>query len=290
MVVWLLLAGMLAAAGPGPAYVAEVEAWRARREAALRSDTGWLAVAGLVWLKPGANTFGSAADNDVVLPASVPAHAGTFELSGKATRVRLAPGVSATVGGEPAEGRELRADDAGAPDVLSFGRVTVQVIARGGRYGIRVKDLDAETRKRFGGLQWFTVDESLRVVARFVPHPAPKAIPIANVLGQVSDMPSPGQAVFRLGGKTHRLDAVLEEPDAKELFFMFRDGTTGKETYPAGRFLYAPLPENGRVVLDFNKAYSPPCAFTAFATCPLPPRQNRLAVRIEAGEKYSGGH
>ena len=127
--------------------------------------------------------------------------------------------------------------------------------------------------------------DEYRVAARFVPYAPVKQVPIANVLGMVEPLPSPGYAVFRLAGRELRLDPVLEEPGAKELFFIFRDATAGKETYPAGRFLYSAMPKDGQVVLDFNKAYSPPCAFTAFATCPLPPRQNRLDVRIEAGEK-----
>src|SRR5262249_19797787 len=151
-------------------------------------------------------------------------------------------------------------------------------------------DPESPQRKAFAGLTWFPVSESYRVVARFVPAAAPRSIAVPNILGQTIDMPSPGRAVFTLGGKELGLDAVLEEPDAQELFFIFRDGTSGKETSPAGRFLYAELPKDGTVVLDFNKAYSPPCAFTPHATCPLPPRQNRLAVRVEAGEKYAKPH
>jgi uncharacterized protein (DUF1684 family) len=159
------------------------------------------------------------------------------------------------------------------------------VIERGGRFALRVKDPESARRRSFRGLDWFPVRESYRVTARFVPYEPPKAIPIANVLGTVEPMPSPGYVVFSLNGREFHLDPVLEDPAAKELFFIFRDETAGKQTYPAGRFLYADLPKDGRVVLDFNKAYSPPCAFTSFATCPLPPRQNRLDVRIEAGEK-----
>jgi uncharacterized protein (DUF1684 family) len=144
--------------------------------------------------------------------------------------------------------------------------------------------------KEFTGLRWFPVQEDYRVEGRFVPYTSAKTIAVPNILGQVEEMPSPGYVAFTIGGREVRLDPVLEEPGASELFFIFRDQTTGKETYPAGRFLYAAMPKDGRVTLDFNKAYSPPCAFTPFATCPLPPKQNRLPVRIEAGEMHSGHH
>jgi hypothetical protein len=148
-----------------------------------------------------------------------------------------------------------------------------------------LKDNASARRREFAGLKWYPVSEAHRVVARFVPHASPKTIPIANVLGQEDAQPSPGYVVFRIGDRELRLEPILEDPDAKELFFIFKDATAGRDTYPAGRYLYTALPKDGTVTLDFNKAYSPPCAFTAYATCPLPPPQNRLAVRIEAGEK-----
>jgi hypothetical protein len=153
-----------------------------------------------------------------------------------------------------------------------------------------MKDKQSPLLEEFTGLRWFPVREEYRVNSRFVPYSSPKKVPVPNILGQVEQLPSPGYVVFTVGGKEVRLDPVLEEPDATELFFIFRDQTAGKETYPAGRFLYTPMPKDGALVLDFNKAFSPPCAFTPYATCPLPPRQNRLAVRIEAGEMRSGHH
>ena len=288
------LAGMATAAGrtPDPAYRAEIEKWRADREARLKSDGGWLQVVGLFWLKDGANSFGTDAGNRIVLPAgSAPARAGVFELRAGKTTLRMEPGVEATVDGHPAGTRELRPDVPGPADVLKLGpRLTLHVIERGGRYGIRLKDRESALLKEFGGLRWFPVREDYRVEARFVPHASPMKIAVPNILGQVEELPSPGYAVFTIGGREVRLDPVLEEPGATELFFIFRDQTTGKQTYPAGRFLYAPMPKDGRVTLDFNKAYSPPCAFTPYATCPLPPKQNRLSVRIEAGEMHSGHH
>jgi uncharacterized protein len=288
------LAGMAAASAsqPDPAYRAEIQKWREEREARLKGDGGWLQVAGLFWLKDGANRFGTDPTNEIVLPAgSALPRAGVFELKGGKTSVRMEPGVLATVDGMPVTTRELRADVPGPPDVLKLGpRLTLHVIERGGRFGIRMKDKESALLKEFTGLRWFPIREDYRVNARFVPYTPPKKVPIPNVLGQVEELPSPGYAVFTLGGRELRLDPVLEEPGATELFFIFRDETAKKETYPAGRFLYTAMPKDGAVVLDFNKAYSPPCAFTPYATCPLPPKQNRLPVRIEAGEMRSGHH
>ena len=279
----VVLAFVAAATSP---YVAEVEQWRAKREERLKADGGWLTVSGLSWLKDGPNTFGSAPGNDMVLPSSAPPRAGVIDfLGGKAT-VRVEPGVRIVSGDKPVTAMELRADTAsGGPDVLVLGPVSLQVIERGGRFGIRMKDNQSAQRRAFAGLTWYPVSEAHRVVARFVPHSEKKTIAIANVLGQEDQMASPGYVLFKIGDREVRLEPVLEETDAKELFFIFKDQTAGRDTYPAGRFLYTDLPKDGTVVLDFNKAYSPPCAFTAYATCPLPPPQNRLSVRIEAGEK-----
>jgi uncharacterized protein (DUF1684 family) len=284
-----MLALMLATAAGGaiPGYEAEIQSWRTARETRLKAEGGWLSVAGLFWLKEGENRFGSEKGNDIVLPASAPAQAGAFTFHSGETRFQMAAGVAATLApaGKPATGGILRPDtakDAKEEDVLKIGSLTMQVIERGGRYGIRLKDAQSAQRKAFAGLQWFPVKEAYRVTARFVP--APTIIQVPNILGQVSDMPRPGYLVFTVNGQEVRLDPVIEEPGSNELFIIFRDETAPKETYGAGRFLYADMPKDGHVILDFNKAYSPPCAFTPFATCPLPPKQNRLAVRIEAGE------
>ena len=278
----------LAAVAADASYVSEIEKWRTTREERLKADGGWLSVAGLFWLKDGANTFGSDKANDIVLPASVAPKAGVIEFApgGKAV-LRPQPGVEILTGGKPAAAEmPLLADTAeGGPSVLVMGPVSLQVIERGGRYGLRMKDNQSAQRRDFKGLSWYPVSDTSRVVARFVPYPAGKTVPIANVLGQVDELKTPGYAAFTWNGTEVRLDPVLESPDAKELFFIFKDATSGRDTSPAGRYLYTPRPENGTLVLDFNKAYSPPCAFTAFATCPLPPPQNRLKVRIEAGEK-----
>jgi uncharacterized protein (DUF1684 family) len=275
----LLLAAALAAlaAAPAPGYRGTIEAWRTEREQKLRAEDGWLAVAGLFWLHDGDQRLGTAAGNDIVLPAgSAPAQAGTLSL--RERRVTFRP--------EGGEALLLRPD---SDDAVTLGRLRLSVIERSGRLGLRVRDPESARRRSFQGLKWYPVDEAYQVSARFVPAAAKRTIPIPNVLGDVIEMPSPGHVEFTLRGQALRLDPVLED-EAPELFFIFRDATAGKETYPAGRFLYADPPKDGVVTLDFNKAYSPPCAFTDFATCPLPPPQNRLKLAIEAGEKRPPGH
>lgn len=289
----LATAGITASATGDAAYRAEVQKWRADREARLKADGGWLTVAGLFWLKEGENRFGTGAAADIVLPeGSAPARAGVFELKGDQVTVALQPGVNGRIAGRPvSEASTMQSDTSGSPDVLEMGALSLNVIKRGDRYGIRLKDKNSPVRKGFTGLKWFDVKEDYRVEARWVSYPQPKPVRVQNVLGQTETMPSPGHAEFTLNGTPVRLDGVLEEPRAEELFFILRDRTSGKETYGAGRFLYAGLPKAGKVVLDFNKAYNPPCAFTPYATCPLPPRQNWMPVRVEAGEMdYGKGH
>jgi uncharacterized protein (DUF1684 family) len=289
----LLAACFVPPATADEAYRAEVRRWRAGREARLTADGGWLTVVGLFWLREGENAFGADPAGDIVLPeGSAPAKAGVFELSGEQVSVALLPGVDGRIGGRPVSGASaMRPDTSGSPDVLEVGTLSLHVIERGDRYGIRLKDRNAAARRGFTGLKWFDVREDHRVEAKWVSYPQPRPVKVPNVLGRMEPMPSPGYAEFTLAGKALRLDAVLEGPEAEELFIIFRDETSGNETYGAGRFLYADLPKGGKVVLDFNKAYNPPCAFTPYATCPLPPPQNRLPVRVEAGElAYGKGH
>jgi uncharacterized protein (DUF1684 family) len=272
------------AGADGPAYQQQIEAWRHQREERLKADGGWLTVVGLAWLKPGVNRFGADPASDVALPASAPAYAGLFRVDGQQVTLEVAPGVPVTLAGRPVTRRPLRSDAGGAdPDVLSLGPVTMQIIERGGRLAVRVKDRDSAARRQFRGVKWYPIKPAYRIEARFVPHEKPATIVVPSVVGIAEPMESPGSALFELTGRQVRLDPVLE-PGSPQLFFIFRDATTGKTTYGSGRFLYADPPVNGRVVLDFNKAYSPPCAFTAHATCPLPPPQNRLPVAVEAGE------
>jgi uncharacterized protein (DUF1684 family) len=285
-----LAAGTIAGTGD-PAYDKEIETWRKAREDRLRSDDGWLTVAGLFWLAEGDNRFGSDPAATVVLPAhSAPAQAGVFRVHGKKVTAMPAPGVKITIGGQPVTDRELRSDVPGPPDVLSLGALRFFVIERGGRMAIRLRDLQSPARRNFAGVRWFPIRKDYRVVGRFIPHPSPRQLSIPNVLGLVESMESPGVVEFRLQGQKLQLEPVYESPERNELFFIFRDRTSGHETYGAGRFFYAENPRQGEVVLDFNKAYTPPCGFTRFATCPLPPRSNHLPVRVEAGELNDSNH
>ena len=271
---------------------ANIEQWRAKRLASLTSDTGWLTLAGLFWLKPGENTFGRASSNTLVLDNPALAEtAGSFVISGHDVRFTAVGGSGVTHDGQPVTSMDLISDAKEEPTVLQSGPLRFFVIERAGNLGVRVRDLNNPHRKNFRGLQYFPVNPDWLFAARFEPYEPRRHVKIVNILGMEEDMECPGALVFTKDGHEWRLDAVLEEPDAKELFIMFADATSGHETYGAGRFMYVSFPENGKTVLDFNKAYNPPCAFNDFATCPLPPYQNRLKLRIDAGEKkYANGH
>jgi uncharacterized protein (DUF1684 family) len=269
--------------------VAATRAWHQERLARLTAEDGWLSLVGLHWLTAGDNAVGSAPGLPVTLPAGAPARLGAFRLQGEAVHFTPAPGAQVTLGGKPFEGGVVRTDtQPGGPDVLRHGTLQLVVLRRGERTGIRVRDTEAPTRKAFHGIPTFPPHARWRVEATLVRAKEPKVLQVPNVLGTEEQLPSPGTLVFTLGGKEHRLDPVLEEG---KLFVIFADETNRSDTYGAGRFLYADMPgPDGRVVLDFNRAYNPPCAFTPYATCPLPPRQNRLKVRVEAGEKRAGDH
>lgn len=279
-------AALLAAVG-SPAFLKEEADWRANRQESLTKPSGWLAVAGLFWLHDGTMAMGSDPQSDVVLPASAPRRAGTLKMQAGAVRFEPAAGVSATVNGKPLTKDALKPDSDPNPDALQIGTLKLTVIKRMDRTGIRMRDPDAVTRRNFTGCKWFPAAEKWRVKAKWVAYPEPKKIKIINILGMSDDEPSPGYAEFTIGGKTQRLYPVDEDGD---LSFMFKDATSGDTTYAPGRFLDADKPKDGFIVLDFNQAYNPPCAYIAFATCPLPPKQNTLAVAIEAGEKKYGNH
>ncbi|HYO58463.1 DUF1684 domain-containing protein [Archangium sp.] len=267
---------------------AETRAWHQKRIANLTSENGWLSLVGLHWLKEGDNRFGSGADNDLVFPAGTPANIGTLtRKSGKVT-LTVQPGVSLTRAGQPFMGGEL-GDTEGENDVLTLGTLRFYVIRRGDRLGIRVKDPEAQARKQFHGIPTWPVSAAWRIEGRFEPAASPRKMQVPNVLGTVEEMPSPGTIVFQVNGQEYRLDPV-QEPGADQFFIIFADQTNRSESYGAGRFLYADPPKDGKVVLDFNRAHNPPCAFSPYATCPLPPPQNRLKLRVEAGEKRYGDH
>lgn len=272
-----LLIPFLFAAAVAASYDGAIEQWRDQREARLKADDGWLSVAGLFWLKEGDNTLGSDRANDIVLERG-PARMGVFHHRGAATTFQAAPGLNISV---PAG--VLRPDE----DLIRFEDYTMFVIHRGERDAIRLRDKRSKYRREFTKLHWYPVNGDYRVVANFVQYKEPTLIAIPNILGEVEKLPSAGYAEFDLHGAHYRLEPVVED---NQLFYIFRDQTSGKETYGSGRFLYSEMPKDGKVVLDFNKAYNPPCAFTPYATCPLPPPQNRLAVRLEAGELKYGEH
>jgi uncharacterized protein len=266
-------------------YRQRVEQWRAQHQKALAADDGWLTVAGLDWLKEGENRVGADPASEVALPPnSAPAHVATISFHAGQAVLHPAPGVPLALNGKPAAQTTLHEDS----DILAINRLKFYLIRRGERTGIRLKDNDSPERKRFAGLSWYPVDPAWRISAKFTAWDTPHTIAFTNTIGQKESEPSPGYVTFTKDGREYRLEPTLEDGT---LFFVFRDRTSGKTTYGASRFLYTEPAKDGIVYLDFNKAENPPCAFTAYATCPLPPPQNRLDLAVEAGEQnYKGGH
>jgi uncharacterized protein len=283
MVTFLALG--LRAADTSEQYWKEVEQWRAEHQKNLAADDGWLTVVGLDWLKEGDNRIGADPSDEVPLPAgSAPQRVAVISFHARKAVLHPAPGVPLTLNGKPATETALREDD----DILAINRLKFYLIRRGDRAGIRLKDNDGAARKHFQGLAWYPIDGSWKIRARFTAWSAPHPIVFHNTIGQEETDQSPGYVTFQKDGREFRLEPMLDEG---KLFFVIRDQTSGKTTYGASRFLYAEPSKNGVVWLDFNKAENPPCAFTDFATCPLPPPQNRLALAITAGEKkYAGGN
>lgn len=280
-------------AGPDPLqhYLASVEKWHADRVERLQKPDGWLALIGRHPLEHGAWSVGAAADNAIRLAAG-PAHLGTvtYGEDGKVS-FALAEGVDAAIDGTTARRAEL-AVDGEKPTYVRAGTVNFYVMNRSGNYFLRVRDSDSPRRKQFAGIERYPVDPAWRVEAAWVPFDPPHEIKITNIIGLVEPAKIPGKAVFEHDGKTYELIPIDEGPD-EDLFFVLSDATAGRETYEACRFLYAERPVNGKIVLDFNRVYNPPCAFTPFATCPLPPKGNVLPFPLRAGEKKykgPGGH
>ncbi len=281
-----LLVGCSSPPVADPDHVLEIEDWRAGRVMRLQSETGWLTLAGLHWLEPGENRFGTGGDNEIVLPeGTAPGLAGTFVLEDGRVRVRAEPGAGLTVADEPVTERQLASDLEGAPDVLRVRDLRLYVIQRGERIGIRVKDPDSPVLRDFHGLDHFPIDSSYRMRLPLQRYESMREISVPSVLGTSEPALAPGYVEFERDGRKWQLVPVVEDADDQDLFFIFGDLTNGVETYGAGRFVYGQLGEDDMVALDFNKSYNPPCVFTPFATCPLPPPENRLLLRIEAGEK-----
>jgi hypothetical protein len=271
-------------------YKNEIGHWQLKRAEGLKKESGWLSLAGLFWLKEGENKMGADSSNTVIFPPeSSPKYVGSIYLKNGELRLKVAKTVELKVKDSLVTDMRLQSDQSGKaePTTMHLGSLTFYVIKRSEQFGMRVKDSQNPARLNFKGLEYFTVDLKWRFEAKFEQYNPAKVIQIVNVLGQVSNDTCPGAVVFEVEGKSYRLDALKE---GKELFIIFHDETAGKETYGMGRYLYTEMPDsNNNVVIDFNKAYNPPCAFTVFATCPIPPEQNYLPLRIKAGEKKYAG-
>lgn len=287
-----ILAGVASAADKpasssvDPAYQQAFDQWKNELVEDLKQE--WLPLAGLFWLKPGENTFGTDPKNAVVFPKG-PAHAGSFNLQGKIITATFISDSHAVIEGKTVSTAELQPDTSGKTTVVEMGSLQFHVIVRGKRVGIRVKDLDSDSVRQYQGAQFFPLDLSYRVTGTWLPSDGKRTIDVPNVLGDVTPTPVAGTAVFKINGQELRL-TDLGGDAAKGLFFVFSDPTSKTNTYPGGRFLKTGPVTNGTVVLDFNRAYNPPCAVTAYATCPLAPKENRLSVAVPAGQEYDRKH
>jgi len=273
-------------------YVRSVDVWHAKRVARLTAPNGWLSLAGLYWLHEGVNRFGASKSNDIVFPpGKAPDYLGSFILRGDSVEVRIWPGVDVRCDGEPVTRRVLRSDADGKPDVLVYGTLSWYVIKRGNRYAVRLKDSQNPALRQFRGIERYPVDPKWRIPARFERYDSARVVEVPTAVGTVAKLRCPGRLVFRYRGGIYDLEAAAEPGDSS-LFVIFADKTNGEETYGAGRFLVVDMPTAGdSTFVDFNKAYNPPCAFTPYATCPLPPPENSLPFRVTAGEKrYGHGH
>lgn len=259
--------------------------WRAERLERLRGPNGYLNLAGLFWLEPGTATIGAADNNDIVFPVETADHWGELRVDDSGVTLKVAEGVEVLANGEPVDEVLVADDTSENPVTISSGSINWTIIKRNQRFALRLRDLEHPAIKGFPPIEYFPVDPALRVTASLQRFESPRILNVDTVIAGLGWQPqSPGVVEFELDGETHKLEAY----DAgDELFFVFGDTTSGRETYPAGRFLYAEMPAEGETtVLDFNRAYNPPCAFNDFATCPVASPQNRLPVPIEAGEKY----
>lgn len=264
-------------------YRQEIAAWQQQRDAELRDPDGWLTLAGLFWLEKGRTTFGAGPTNAIRFPDEAAPRLGEFVVTDESVAVEIAPGVEVTYEGAYVNRLTIASSGMDGP-VLAHGPLRWFVIRRDGRWAVRLRNREHPALAAFHSVECFSIDPIWRVEAKLVPHPAPLTIPVPTILGSVNQTPSPGILHFTVNGEAQTLIALgaVESP----LSLIFADTTSGKETYGSGRFLTVPAPdEKGRTVIDFNRAYNPPCAFTPFATCPLPPAGNRLAIPITAGEK-----
>jgi hypothetical protein len=269
-------------------YESELNAWHAKRIEEVKAPNGWLNLVGLYWLHPGINSFGSDPKNDIVFPTDkLAASAGYFFLKDSAVTITVNKNVAITSKGKPVTSLVIFHPDSLKPVLLEAGSLRWNIIKRGSKYGIRLRDEESPLVKDFKGVDRFPVDPSFRVEATFEKSDSTKTIDITNVIGQTTAQRSPGRLIFKLNESEFRLDAL--EGNKDEFFVLFGDATSGKETYGGGRFLYVKRPDaGGKTIVDFNKAYNPPCVFTPYATCPLPPHQNILSIEVKVGEKSYG--
>ncbi len=283
-----------ASAQQGATWEKDLTNWRAAHAADLQKPDGWLSLVGLVWLEPGDNSVGSASDNKVRLPESGPAHVGVLHLEGSTVSLRAPAGgfpAGLLIDGKPAQEQDLHTssdNDKGNPRI-TIGSLNFYAVNRGDKFALRIKDGHSPALVGFQGLHWYPANSHFVVRAKWIPYNPPKTIKLARMVGAAYDAPVPGAAEFRLDGKTYRLEPVTEDKPPVKLFFILKDTTSATKTYGACRFLYTPLPSGGldkpgELVLDFNHLENPPCAYTPFATCPLPPRGNRLPIALPVGE------
>lgn len=269
-------------------YIKEIEEWSSKRIENLKKENGWLNLVGLFWLNEGSNTFGSSEKNDLLFPENAPTFIGTFEKIDSTIIFLSNEKASVLCNGERVEKIEMKSDMDGDPTVLETGSLRWFLIKRGDKYGIRLRDLEARLVTEFTGIDRFPTNDRWKIIGRFVPYDSAKEIEIPTILGTVEKEFSPGKIEFSWENGLYSFSTMQA---GKRFFIVFADLTSGEETYGAGRFLYVDAPDsNNNVIIDFNKAYNPPCAFTRFATCPLSPEENKLRVKITAGEKNFGDH
>ena len=265
-------------------YVNSVNKWRQEVDTNLRRENGWLALAGLFWLRKGENIIGSDADCDILLPPRAPKRLGTFDFDGNNVTLIVEANLPVEVNGMTTKKSILDADQEDVPSFITFNDMRMVVVRRSKGVGIRLWDNTRKERETFPPREWYPVKEEMRIAATYTRYEDPKIVKIPDILGAIHDEKMEGYITFPLNGQVHEL-IVSELPDQR-LYILFMDETNNHPTYPSGRYLYTDAHENGRVFVDFNKAYSPPCAFTDFATCPFPPQENRLKTPVEAGEIY----
>ena len=269
-----------------PEYISEVQQWYKKRIERLKDENGWLTLVGLYWLDEGENSFGSDKENHIIFPENSPGKIGSITLNDTIISLNVIENVIVTNNEEPVNKIILQHDLTGSPTILNLGTLRWYIIKRDGKYGIRLRDTNAPLRQEFGGIERFPVSDDWELEAKFEAYNPPKTISLPTQLGTVVEEKSPGAAVFKINNKEYRLDAI---DTGNRFWFIFADETNGKETYGAGRYLYMDKPDStGKMIIDFNYAYNPPCVFTKYATCSFAPKQNHLRLRITAGEKTWG--